>query len=582
MRHLSLYPELPQTPNSPSIHSAWRPVVALVGAELEENLALRYLASSLEVAGFAAILLPCLGCDDHAEVADQVLATGAIVVGISVPFQVRARETLGLAHVLRGRGYDGHIVAGGHFATFEYERILQSFPLDSVVRHEGETTLRDLCERVRDGLPPIALPGLVIRDGAQVVVGAKRPLSRLDDLPVPDRRGAPHRVLGVPSAPFVSSRGCYADCSFCCIYAYADNADGARYRMRSPELVVAEMAHEYRHRGVRLFAFEDDNFFLPHLPTNLKRQRRFTELLRAEGLTDIGLVLKCRPNDVDRDLFSMLKDAGLTRVYLGIETNSDEGIVSLNRNITADDNQRAIAILRELDIYFSSNILLFDPEAKLEGIERNLDFMSQHLDVPINFCRAEVYAGTPLQSILREQGRLLGDWLAWGYEMRDPRVELMFRIAATAWATRNFRHDGISNLNNGIRLDGELYRRFYPSLWTAAWHERVRDFSRRVGNDNVEKLRVVLELVRSERFTDRTSTKRFAIDLAREIARVDLQLLEAVRGLRAEMEEGIRGVVALGSRLPGLPPWSAETLRLGTSVGREISTEVLPAPSDVQ
>ena len=48
--------------------------------------------------------------------------------------------------------------------------------------------------------------------------------------------------------------------------------------------------------------------------------------------------------------------------------------------------------------------------------------------------------------------------------MRDPRVEVLFRIAMTAYSARNFRPDGVANLNMGIRGDNELMRRFYRAL----------------------------------------------------------------------------------------------------------------------
>jgi radical SAM superfamily enzyme YgiQ (UPF0313 family) len=204
------------------------------------------------------------------------------------------------------------------------------------------------------------------------------PPDPLDDL-VSDRRGEPHDVMGVPVAPIVGSRGCYADCSFCCIYAYAENADGARYRRRSPENIAAEMRREYSERGVRLFIFHDDNFFVPSAKLNIKRYERLKELLTEHRMNDIALVIKCRPNDVDPELFVLLKSIGLIRAYVGIETNSDEGIVSLNRRITSADNRRALAVLRELDVYYSYNVLIFDPEATLTGIERNLDFMAEFM-----------------------------------------------------------------------------------------------------------------------------------------------------------------------------------------------------------
>lgn len=559
------------------------PVVALVGAEFEENLSLRYLAAAIERAGFRAELVPFNDDTRRAEVAQQVRALAPIVVGLSLPFQVRARQLLAITTDLRALGYRGHVCAGGHFATFEYANLLRDFPsLDSIVRHEGEDTFRELCESVRNGQPPGPLPGLVVRGPEGPLVGPDRLLPGLDDLAWPDRRGAPHDVLGVPTAPIVGSRGCYADCSFCCIFAYAENAKGPRYRRRSPEDIVREMKLEREQRGVRLFVFHDDNFFLPHLPTNLQRYRRFGELLRAAGLDDIALVIKCRPNDVDPELFRLLKDIGVIRAYVGIETNSGEGIVSLNRRITSDDNRRALRLLDELDVYCSFNVLIFDPEATLDGVEANLDFMEEMADRPFNFCRAEVYAGTPLRHLLASQQRLHGDYFAWGYEMRAPRVELLFRIASTAFAARNFKPDGVHNLNMGIRFDNEVMRFFYPEAWDPGWHGRLRDLSREVALHSVSRMRSALAFARSTDPYDQAVIKEFTLDLSREVARADLAFVGRVKALRREMEARIE---ACGGPLErtqrerrDAPPWAAESGRLGSSIGLESSTELLPEP----
>jgi radical SAM superfamily enzyme YgiQ (UPF0313 family) len=558
------------------------PIVALVGAEYEENLSLRYLAAALEPAGFRAEIVPFGDETSSGAIADRVLALHPLVVGVSLPFQLRARPLLAVATELRTRGYRGHVCVGGHFATFEYANLLRDFPaIDSVVRHEGEDTFRELCVVVREGGTPGPRPGLVVRGPEGPLVGPARLLPSLDELPFPDRRGDPHDVLGVPTAPIIGSRGCYADCSFCCIYAYAENARGPRYRRRSPEDIVREMKLERDRRGVRLFVFHDDNFFLPHRPTNLKRYRRLAELLRVEGLDDIALVLKCRPNDVDPELFRLLKSMGVIRAYVGIETNSDEGIVSLNRRITSADNRRALRVLQELDVYCSFNVLIFDPEATLSGIDANLDFMEEMADRPFNFCRAEVYAGTPLQQLLGSEGRLRGDYFAWGYEMREPRVELLFRIASTAFAARNFKPDGVHNLNMGIRFDNEAMRFFYPLAWDAEWQARLVELSRDVAHDTVTRMRSGLAFVRSVDPYDQAGVKGFTLELARQVARADLAFVGRVKALRREMEARIDACGGpIKKRREGgePPPWAAESARLGSSIGYEASTELLPAP----
>lgn len=559
-----------------------QPVAALVGAEYEENLSLRYLAASLGPAGFRSEIVPVDDAASPAAVAERVLGFAPIVVGISLPFQARARDLLAVANELRSRGYRGHVCVGGHFATFEYENLLRDFPaVDSVVRHEGEETFRELCETIRDGHVPGPVAGVVVRGPLGPLVGPKRLVPRLDDLPWPDRRGAPHEVLGVPTAPIVGSRGCYADCSFCCIHAYAENARGPRYRRRSPEDIAREMKRERDTRGVRLFVFHDDNFFLPHLPTNLGRYARLHECLDAEALDDVALVIKCRPNDVDPGLFRLLKGMGVIRAYVGIETNSGEGIVSLNRRITAADNRRALQVLQELDVYCSFNVLIFDPEATLGGVAANLDFMEEMADRPFNFCRAEVYAGTPLRHALEAEGRLRGDYFGWGYEMRDPRVEMLFRISTTAFAGRNFKPDGVHNLNMGMRFDNEVMRFFYPRAWDPEWHGSLLELSRDVARHGVGRMRAALAFVRATDPTDMTAVKSFTLELAREVSRADLEFVGRIKARRKEMEARIAAGggprARWGTRSSALP-WAAESARLGSSVGLEVSTELLPGP----
>jgi hypothetical protein len=304
-------------------------------------------------------------------------------------------------------------------------------------------------------------------------------------------------------------------------------------------------------------------------------------LLREAGLEGIALVIKCRPNDVAPELVALLRSMGMIRAYVGIETNSGEGIVSLNRRITADDNRRALAVLREQDVYCSFNVLLFDPEATLAGVETNLAFMAEHAETPFNFCRAEVYAGTPLKGMLQAQGRLRGDYLAWTYEMRDPQVELLFRIATTAFHGRNFKPDGLANLNMGIRFDNEVLRRFYPSLWDKDWHASLLDLSRTIGTDSVARMREALSFVGCVALDDRARIKAFTLEMARAVARADLSLLAQVRRARSAIEQRVR---AAGARVgrplgAGMPAWAGESWRLGSSAGRDSSTELLPAPA---
>jgi len=544
-----------------------QPLVALVGAELEENLSLRYLAGTLEASGFSTSVVPFNHERDTGRVARQVCAMRPIAVGISVPFQLRARELLQLAGSLRAVGYGGHISVGGHFATFEFANILRDFPaVDSVVLHEGEATFREICECVRDGTGIEQIVGAVTRVDNRLSVPTKRALGSLDELPLPTRPAQPDEVLGVRCAPILGSRGCYAHCTFCCIHAYTQTAAGPRYRRRSAEHIVREMCSEYTQRGVRLFVFHDDNFFVPSLDANMKRYSRMRELLLRAGLDDIGLVIKCRPHDVHPELLQLMQSMGAIRVYVGIETNSHEGVVSLNRGIDAEGNRRALRAFRDCGLYCTFNVLIFDPDATLSGVEQNLEFMEEFSDIPFNFCRAEVYAGTPLKEILERQGRLMGDYLAWGYQMRDPRVELLFRIVSTAFAQRNFKPDGVANLNMGIRFDAEVLYHHYGERRDPNLHDRLVGMSRSIGLDSVENLRRALRFVRNVDPYDHDSVKAFTLELARNVADSDLRFIAEIKAARRYLDERVAlskracsDPAGLGARLDGSATYAEAT-----------------------
>ena len=142
--------------------------VALVGPEFEENLSLRYLAASLDAAGYASDILAFNREEDLPEIVMRIMSAPRppVVVGLCLAFQWRAKDFLALAMALRQSGYRGHITAGGHFATFASREILADFPeLDSICRQESEETLVSLTRAVEQGEPSdwASLEGKIVR-----------------------------------------------------------------------------------------------------------------------------------------------------------------------------------------------------------------------------------------------------------------------------------------------------------------------------------------------------------------------------------------------------------------------------------
>jgi radical SAM superfamily enzyme YgiQ (UPF0313 family) len=505
--------------------------VLLIGAELEENLALRYLAACLEAKGHRASFATFDRVSDTPGVLEAVRRDPPDLVGMSMTFQFRAKEFGALAASLRDAGYAGHITVGGHFPTFAYREVLETFPgIDTVVRHEGEETLPALCDTLAHGEDLRGVRGLVFRGaGGQVVCNAVRPLvTNLDSLPFPKRVGEPQTHLGIPAAFLVGSRGCYGHCTFCCIHAYLKSAGGPDYRLRSPANVADEMAELRRTRGARMFVFHDDDFFTRDAARDLARVTALRDALEARGVNDVALVVKARPDDVDQKVFRVLREIGLLRVYLGVEAGSTQGLRVLGRGVDLDQNRAALEWLRAQGVYTCFNMLVFDPESTMAGLQESFAFLRQYADVPMNFCRAEIYVGTPLQAKLAREGRLVGDAFGWDYAIREPAAERAFRIFARAFLDRNFRCDGLMNSTLGLGYHLHLLRTFYPHAHAGALAERVRATTHRVNVDCVDRMEAILAFAGSERSTDAAALEDFTASTTEQVQRASASLEQQV------------------------------------------------------
>ena len=248
--------------------------IVLVGAELEENLAVRYIQSALEKAAHEVSIVVFNSMRDLESAARQIADSQAELVGFSMVFTYRAHEFARLAMRAREMGFAGRMVAGGHFATLNARALLSDVPaFDFVACGEGEYLLQEIAAHLDD---PAQVRGLVWRDNnGQIIENApaEKPAD-LDLLPPPVRKKPYDLFFNLPVVNMLSSRGCTHACAFCSIAAWHKHCGGARFRLRDPRHVAEEMAELY-HDGVRIFNFHDDNFFLQNTEQMFRAGCRF-------------------------------------------------------------------------------------------------------------------------------------------------------------------------------------------------------------------------------------------------------------------------------------------------------------------
>jgi len=532
--------------------------IALLGAEVEENVGLRYMATALERSGHHVWIIPFNSEHDTDRVVDQVIVVAPEITGLSMVFTRRAREFCRLAQTLRNEGYKGHLIAGGPFASFNCERLLQDFPaFDSVALGEGEELICALTRTLSDVSD---LPGLCYRhqDGSVRVNPSAGNPADLDALPFP-RRTTFRTYFGKPIATILTSRGCWRNCTFCSVNAWYKKGVGRPFRVRSVDNIIEEIKDLYFDMGVRIFNFQDDNFFLPNPQQALRRFQELRKGLERERVIDIAIAVKARPDSITYDCVRVLDDLGLFRVFLGVENASEKGLRNLNRECDVGHILRALEVLNGFDVHIAYNILMFEPDTVLEDVLTNLRFMERHMENPFNFCRAEAYAGTGLEAKLRSEGRLLGDYFGLDYRLKDARSEVFHEIANHAFVHRNFDDCGLHYFNMRVDFCFQLLKRFYPDLVTQSLRASVRNFIKLTNLDTYECLSEIYDFVVSVDPTNRSLVK------------------SAAREMRRQVDERSGDLHARGERLLGRMTDAYESCRLGElalSAAREIEPPV--------
>jgi hypothetical protein len=209
-----------------------------------------------------------------------------------------------------------------------------------------------------------------------------------------------------------------------------------------------------------------------------------------------AFVGKCRPDTLTPELARGLAELGVIRLYVGVENASQPGADHLNRRVSVASMGQALDACSEAGVTPCYNLLLFEPETKLEDVAENIAFMRRHADTPVNFCRAEPYLGTPLHHKLAQAGKLSGSFLGWDYRLADDRAELLFRISSAAFRERNFANEGVANRYMGLNYSTSVLDWFYRvgDIRKERLRERAHELTKNISLDTAELLERALDL----------------------------------------------------------------------------------------
>lgn len=317
-------------------------------------------------------------------------------------FQKKARE---LAGVIKDVNPSVPVVFGGVMPSIFPQEFLLEYPVDYVIRYEGENTLFELVLSLEGKMDTSDINGLSHKKGSEIIHNPPRYLEKnLDTFPIPmwDLFGPGCNIRQVPYYySIMTSKGCPFRCSFCYNrQVEADiQADSPVWRFRSAEHVIAEISSIHTITGTRVFTFGDDNFLV-----NRQRAISILDYFRKNQFY-IEQCVGHMNNFNSPELIAAMGGVVQTGIY-ALESASPRLLELLNKNIKIDQAPHVNKRLFEKGITTIHTFIVGLPTETDTDLAMNVSLMKE-LKTVNPFVRGQPYLylplpNTPLESYIRE------------------------------------------------------------------------------------------------------------------------------------------------------------------------------------
>jgi radical SAM superfamily enzyme YgiQ (UPF0313 family) len=271
---------------------------------------------------------------------------------------------------------DGRRVIAGGPDPVQYVNEYLDAGVEVIVVGEGEVTTSALLTHLRenrwewDRSTLRDIPGIIFRDGDEIVRTPARPLIRpLDRIPWPERRHADldkyfsvwRQRHGETAMSMVTSRGCPYKCSWCSKQVYGDT-----YRRRSVKDVLDELSAIRTSFDPDQIWFADDLFTL-----NKTWTAQFCkEMVRRRSTIPFYVI--ARPETLTPRMCNDLAAAGCYRVYVSAESGAQHVLDAMNKHDRVENIYQAGVNLRCAGIELGVFVMIGYPGERVEDIDATL------------------------------------------------------------------------------------------------------------------------------------------------------------------------------------------------------------------
>lgn len=344
-----------------------------------------------------------------------------------------------------GASSSPRLLFGGKIPTYFPELFLHRYSSAIVVMGEGELPLRRLVGHWlgRVAEPLLSVPNLAICNRDMQVQRTSTQLPSCSELTHPPSLDTVQELVAAGAGTLLTqaSRGCsWSKCTYCTVPSF-------RFREKWEPLPWSRTLQHLERLaslGVREFEFCDDEFMGGRDQEHLDRVSGIAEALKALGKNcDRGIAFRVFliPHTIYRDTdpagnfavrraLEQLKDAGLVRVYFGVESGSQSQLKRYCRGLPLADVIGALEVVKALGLGIDCGFIMFDPFATVEDIAENVNFFRKHGLIEYNqwpFRPLVANEGSGFGRIMARRGITPDpEYMCYRYAFNDPHVQLIF------------------------------------------------------------------------------------------------------------------------------------------------------------
>lgn len=295
---------------------------------------------------------------------------------------------------------------GGHGPTPEPEFFLRKTGADAIVMGEGEITIVELLNALKNGQALDQIKGIAFRQEDGCVVNERRPLIKnIDEIPFPAYELFPissYKLFRVPhgtnadfAMPMLSGRGCTFKCNFC--YRMDEG-----FRPRCNESIVEEIKLLKLNYGITHIIFGDELL--------MSSRERTISLCNDFIKHKLNIKWDCngRLNFAKKDVLKMMKTAGCVFINYGIESFDDKILRNMSKALTTRQIISGIEATLEAGISPGYNIIFGNIGENKDILMKGVELLLKYDDgSQMRTIRPVTpYPGSPLYYYAIEKGLL--------------------------------------------------------------------------------------------------------------------------------------------------------------------------------